>query len=149
MYRAATWRDQQRQSTARRACGVARCARLVSGPLRRAAGKAALLAMLISAASAQAAEPTRDGKASFEYHCGKCHDAAGTGTQMLTKRLGKEQALLEKRKGLTVDFVRNAVRHGVLSMPRITRVEVTDAELDAIARYLTSSARTRRSSTSP
>jgi mono/diheme cytochrome c family protein len=100
---------------------------------------------LIASATAHAA----DGKASFEYHCGKCHDAAGTGTQMLTKRLGKEQALLENRKGLTVDLVRHAVRHGVLSMPRITRVEVPDAELDAIARYLTSSARKRRSSTSP
>ena len=100
---------------------------------------------LIASATAHAA----DGKASFEYHCGKCHDAAGTGTQMLRKRLGKEQALLENRKGLTVDLVRHAVRHGVLSMPRITRVEVPDAELDAIARYLTSSARKRRSSTSP
>jgi mono/diheme cytochrome c family protein len=105
--------------------------------------------MLSAAVSAPAAEPAPDGKASFEYHCGKCHDAAGTGTQMLTKRLGKEQALLEKRKGLTAELVRNAVRHGVLSMPRITRVELPDAELDAIARYLTSSARTRRSSTSP
>jgi mono/diheme cytochrome c family protein len=103
-----------------------------------------VLLMFVSAAANAA-----DGKASFEYHCGKCHDAAGTGTQMLARRIGKEQALLENRKGLTIELVRNAVRHGVLSMPRITRVEVPDAELDAIARYLTSSARTRRSSTSP
>jgi mono/diheme cytochrome c family protein len=107
--------------------------------------RAVAVLLLVASATANAA----DGKASFEYHCGKCHDAAGTGTQMLTKRLGKEQALLEKRKGLTVELVRNAVRHGVLSMPRITRVELPDAELDEIARYLTSSARTRRSSTSP
>jgi mono/diheme cytochrome c family protein len=118
-------------------------------PLQHRAAKAMLLAMILGAAAAQAAEPVRDGKALFEYHCGKCHDAAGTGTQMLTRRLGKEQALLESRKGLTADLVRNAVRHGVLSMPRITRVELPDAELDAIARYLTASARTRRSSTSP
>jgi mono/diheme cytochrome c family protein len=106
--------------------------------------RALLVILLLASATAQA-----DGKASFEYHCGKCHDAAGTGTQMLTKRLGKEQALLEARKGLTVELVRNAVRHGVLSMPRITRVELPDTELDAIARYLTSSARKPRSSTSP
>jgi hypothetical protein len=68
---------------------------------------------------------------------------------MLARRVGKEQALLETRKGLTVELVRNAVRRGVLSMPRITRVELADAELDAIARYLTASARKPRSSTSP
>jgi mono/diheme cytochrome c family protein len=97
--------------------------------------RALLLCLLFASTAAHAA----DGKSLFEHHCGKCHDPGGTGTQMLTKRLGKEQALLENRKGLTIELVRNAVRYGILSMPRITRVEVPDAELEAIARYLTTS----------
>ncbi len=90
------------------------------------------LVLIVSAAAAHGA----DGKASFEYHCGKCHAPGGTGTFMLEKRFGKEQALLENRKELTVEFVKRTVRWGSLSMPRITRAEVPDAELDAIARYL-------------
>lgn len=90
------------------------------------------LVLITSAVAAQGA----DGKASFEYHCNKCHEAGGTGTIMLSKRFGKEQALLQDRKELSVDFVKQVVRRGSLSMPRITRAEVPDAELDAIARYL-------------
>ena len=33
-------------------------------------------------------------------------------------------------------YIKVVVRKGKLAMPRLTRVEVTDAELDAIARYL-------------
>jgi mono/diheme cytochrome c family protein len=94
--------------------------------------RALLVVLLIASASAQAA----DGKASFSHHCGKCHEPGGTGTIMLAKRFGQEQSLLQDRKGLTVEFVKHTVRWGSLSMPRITRVEVPDAELDAIARYL-------------
>jgi mono/diheme cytochrome c family protein len=104
----------------------------------RAAGQVVmrvlLAALLLACASAHAA----DGKASFDYHCGKCHAPGGTGTLMLTKRFGKDQSLLQDRKELTVESVRRTVRWGSLSMPRITRVEVPDAELDAIARYLVS-----------
>jgi mono/diheme cytochrome c family protein len=92
-----------------------------------------LVLLLFASAAADAA----DGKALFDYHCGKCHDAAGTGTVMLTKRFGKERALLQDRAEMTATFVKRAVRWGSLSMPRITRVEVPDAELDAIAAYLT------------
>jgi len=44
--------------------------------------------------------------------------------------------LLTNRKDLTVDFIKMVVRRGKLAMPRLTRVDVTDAELDAIAHYL-------------
>jgi mono/diheme cytochrome c family protein len=94
--------------------------------------RALFVLLLIASAAANAA----DGKTSFDYHCGKCHEPGGTGTLMLAKRFGKEQALLQDRKGLNLEFVKQTVRHGSLSMPRITRVEVPDAELEAIARYL-------------
>jgi len=75
-------------------------------------------------------------KAAFDTHCRKCHDVGGTGTFMLERRLGKDKALLETRTDLADAYIRHVVRNGVVSMPWISRVELTDAELDAIARYL-------------
>ena len=63
------------------------------------------------------------------------------GTNMLTKlRVMAGQppssGLLANRDDLTQSFVRIVVRTGVRAMPRLTRVEVTDAELAAIAAYI-------------
>ena len=70
--------------------------------------------------------------------CGLCHLAGGTGTFMLGRRLGAQQALLTERRDLRADYVRQVVRHGIVSMPRFTRVELPDEELTAIAAYLAS-----------
>lgn len=86
--------------------------------------------------SAQTPAQPIDGKAAFRHHCGKCHLENGTGTFMLGRRLGKENALLEGRKGIPAAYVRQIVRHGIFSMPRFTRIELSDRELDAIAGYL-------------
>ncbi len=94
---------------------------------------AALLCLLAWASHADTAADKR----AFDAHCVKCHGASGTGTFMLERRLGKDNAMLERRTDLAPELIRHAVRHGIVSMPAITRVEVTDAELDAIVRYLT------------
>lgn len=83
----------------------------------------------------------KDGAAVFSNRCGACHLAGGMGTNMLTKlrvMAGEppETGLLANRADLTQTFVKVVVRAGVRAMPRLTRVEVTDAELDAIARFL-------------
>lgn len=83
----------------------------------------------------------KDGAAVFSNRCGACHLAGGMGTNMLTKqRLAAgqppESGLLANRKDLTRTYVKAVVRRGKQAMPRLTRVEVTDAELDAIAGYL-------------
>lgn len=83
----------------------------------------------------------RDGEKAFSNHCGYCHLAGGMGTNLLTKQrmaLGEppENGLLTNRKDLTADYVKSVVRMGKVAMPRQTRVDVTDAELDAIAAYL-------------
>jgi mono/diheme cytochrome c family protein len=83
----------------------------------------------------------KDGAAVFSNRCGACHLAGGMGTNMLMKlRLQAGQppasALLANRTDLTRTYVKTVVRHGYLAMPRLTRVEVTDAELDEIANYL-------------
>jgi mono/diheme cytochrome c family protein len=83
----------------------------------------------------------KDGAALFSNRCGACHLPGGMGTNMLTKQrlmMGEspEKALLENRSDLTQGYVRVVVRAGRGAMPLLSRVEVTDAELDAIASYL-------------
>ncbi|MGA2189381.1 MAG: cytochrome c [Steroidobacteraceae bacterium] len=83
----------------------------------------------------------KDGEALFSNRCGACHLAGGMGTNLLTKeRVAAGQppdsGLLANRSDLTRTVVKIAVRDGKRAMPRLTRVDVTDAELDAIARYL-------------
>jgi len=78
----------------------------------------------------------QDGEGLFKARCGYCHLAGGTGTMMLERRLGKDKALLAERTDLDADYVKAVARHGLNSMPTITRVEVTDAELNRIAAFL-------------
>jgi hypothetical protein len=47
-----------------------------------------------------------------------------------------EKGLLANRADLTADYVKSVVRGGKMAMPRLSKVEVTDAELDSIAHYL-------------
>jgi len=47
-----------------------------------------------------------------------------------------ESGLLANRKDLTRTYVKAVVRRGKLAMPALTRVDVTDSELDAVAAYL-------------
>ncbi len=96
---------------------------------------AALCAAPAAAADLSAQDST--GRGLFLDRCGKCHLEGGTGTFMLGRRLGKDKALLEDRTDLNPGYVRRVVRHGVNSMPWFTPVELTDAELAAIAAYLT------------
>jgi mono/diheme cytochrome c family protein len=89
-----------------------------------------------------AAEPAApgaapDGKALFARRCGICHLADGGGTWMLERRLGKAQALLESRTDLQLPYIRLIARHGLNGMPRFTRVELPDSDLEAISAYLT------------
>lgn len=82
-----------------------------------------------------------DGEALFSNRCGSCHLAGGMGTNLLTKQrmmLGEppETGMLTNRTDLTADYVKAVVRQGKVAMPRLSRTEVTDAELDAIAVYL-------------
>lgn len=97
---------------------------------------AALAALLCVSSVYTNADQTSD-KQVFDARCTKCHGETGTGTFMLGRRLGKDQAMLESRTDLAPELIRHVVRNGIVSMPAITRVEVTDAELEAIVRHLT------------
>ncbi len=84
-----------------------------------------------------------EGNKLFHAKCGYCHLQGGTGTIMLGFRLGKDKALLENRTDLRPDYIRHVARAGIGSMPRLTRIEVPDSELDLIAAYLTRPASAR------
>jgi mono/diheme cytochrome c family protein len=47
-----------------------------------------------------------------------------------------DKGLLSNRTDLVPDYVKQVVRQGKNAMPPQTRVDVTDAELDAVAAYL-------------
>ena len=86
-------------------------------------------------------KPGGDGKVLFEVHCGYCHLLGGMGTNLLTKQrmmMGEtpDKGMLANRTDLTADYVKSVVRMGKGAMPAQTRVEVTDAELEAVSKYL-------------
>lgn len=66
--------------------------------------------------------------------CAMCHGPGGMGTGLLARRT--DQPLLEKRTDLTVDYVVQAARMGIGNMPAIPRGEVSDADINLIARHL-------------
>jgi mono/diheme cytochrome c family protein len=127
----------------------------------------AIALALLLAASARAEEPVsswttftphgnasapaliKRGQEAYQARCNLCHgripkDAApgfGTrmsGTEALAAKYGnKKPAVLEDRTDLTVDVVKYFVRHGSGIMPFFRKTEVSDADLDAMAAYLT------------
>lgn len=78
----------------------------------------------------------QDGERLYLRRCGVCHLDGGMGTMILARRVAPEQAKLQDRRDLRPDFVTRVVRQGQGGMPRLTPVDVTDAELQAIANYL-------------
>lgn len=90
-----------------------------------------------SALSGTAAPAAESDEAVYVRECALCHGPMGTGTLMLARRLGQDNAVLASRTNLTGPYVEYVMRHGLGSMPAITRVEVTDAQLQQIVRHLT------------
>lgn len=82
----------------------------------------------------------------YEKYCSSCHGAGpeerpGT-TALRAKYEGQLPALLSERTDLVADYVKYLVRNGISVMPRARKTEISDAELDAIAAYLTRDDRT-------
>ena len=90
---------------------------------------------LVPAAGFAAASP--DGKALYAERCGMCHQTIGMAVGILSRRPADASAgLLEDRPDLSALFVRTVVRSGIANMPRMPRAEISDAELAAVATYL-------------
>jgi mono/diheme cytochrome c family protein len=111
---------------------------------RHAAGVLAM-ALLLAGCAAPAARPTRP-EALFastaipvrDYSdaCGTCHDRGGFAVRVLTDRLGASQALIHQGTRLSPEAIRTIVRRGLGAMPAMSRIEVSDAELDRIVAYI-------------
>ena len=109
---------------------------------RRVVGAAAgCVAVLYSVAApaAQGVPAPRAPDPTFEQWCSHCHRSglymAGT-AGLQAKYQGAVPAVLEERTDLTPIVVRNFVRRGSNSMAPFRKTEISDAELDALARYL-------------
>lgn len=73
---------------------------------------------------------------SYADACAPCHDNRGFAVQVLTDRLGPEGAAIHQRTALPAETIRAIVRNGMGAMPAMSRVEVSDDELDEIAAFL-------------
>lgn len=104
----------------------------------------ALVAALTAAASAPLVASGADAPAlvpppprTFANACASCHDGGGFGVVVLRDRVGADRAVLRRRTDLTAGLIRVAVRNGIGAMPAMSKLEVSDVELDGIIAELT------------
>ena len=78
------------------------------------------------------------GQEVFQKWCYPCHGPGSDkpGTVSLEQR-GQKPAVLADRTDLNAPMIKTFVRHGVYYMPIFRKTEISDADLDAIAAYLT------------
>ena len=104
------------------------------------AGCALVLGVAAAPAVAQDhSEEHAAGRAVYTKWCAPCHDPGIThpGTHALTvKNQGVKSGVLLEWKDLPAATVKNLVRHGISVMPQFRKTEISDAELDALAKYL-------------
>jgi mono/diheme cytochrome c family protein len=112
--------------------------------MRRAGRVHALASVLISmlALPIMADEVTPEHGAGREVYlkwCAPCHTSGIThpGTHaLMTKYQGVKSGVLLEWTDLPANTVKYTVRHGISVMPQFRKTEISDAELDALARYL-------------
>ena len=98
-------------------------------------------ALLLGGSGLLQAQDLARGEAVYELWCAPCHAAdprkhPGTAAlQVLYK--GEKPAVLTERTDLTPELIRSFVRNGVSIMPFFRKTEISDADLDALAAWLT------------
>ena len=102
--------------------------------------------MVAAAAGSAAGQAGADASAGtgpedlFVQKCGHCHEADGWGSRNLAARVPPGEAQLRKRSALSASYVRYAVRYGIGSMPQFTPTDLSDADLEQLAKWLESGA---------
>ncbi len=109
--------------------------------MRNVTGTILVVAILSIAAPAMAVPDEAQielGHKVYDKWCFPCHGTGSgkPGTDSLKAR-GQNPAVLEERTDLSASAIKTYVRHGVLFMPTFRKTEISDAELDAVAAYLT------------
>ena len=102
----------------------------------------AILVLALSAGVATADDASltpqqQQGKRAYNHICVYCHSPGVWGTNRLSKRMDKEHAVLENRTDLSPALIQTVVRTGIGSMPPLRKSELSDADLAAVAAYLT------------
>ena len=103
------------------------------------AAAAAAAAVLMTTPVRADSEPGPAGRVVYDKWCAPCHDPGinHPGTHaLMAKYQGTKPAVLLERTDLPADVVKHFVRHGISVMPQFRKTEITDAELDALAAYL-------------
>lgn len=102
-----------------------------------------ILLMALAVSSPAAAQNAAHGKEVFDLWCYACHkplnqgDKPVAGTSSLQRKYdGKIPAALEQRTDLSPAFIKAIVRTGTKSMPFSRKTEISDADLDDLAAYL-------------
>jgi len=77
----------------------------------------------------------------FDRWCGDCHHTPdGPGSLALQRKYrGAVPAVLEQRTNLPPAYVKLVVRRGISFMPSFRKTEISDADLQLVATYLTPS----------
>ena len=105
-----------------------------------AAAVLALAAVLAGVARAgEPSDPYAGGRTVYTKWCAPCHDPGviHPGTNALTvKYKGVKPGVLLEWKDLQPETVKFLVRHGISVMPQFRKTEISDADLDALAKFL-------------
>jgi mono/diheme cytochrome c family protein len=91
------------------------------------------------ALTAEPSDSNMAGRAVYTKWCAPCHDPGviHPGTNALTaKYQGVKPGVLLEWKDLQPDTVRYLVRHGISVMPQFRKTEISDTDLDALAKFL-------------
>jgi mono/diheme cytochrome c family protein len=108
--------------------------------MSRAAGLALTALLLAGAGRAEEpSDPHAAGRAVYTKWCAPCHDPGvmHPGTNALTvKYKGVKPGVLLEWKDLQPETVKFMVRHGISVMPQFRKTEISDADLEALAGFL-------------
>jgi mono/diheme cytochrome c family protein len=105
---------------------------------------AIMVATLAGSPAGADSAPAPSGRAVYEKWCAPCHDPGinHPGTHaLMAKYQGTKPAVLLERTDLPASIVKHFVRHGISVMPQFRKTEISDAELDALAAFLSRNAK--------
>ncbi len=97
-----------------------------------------ILPLAVGVSAAQAGDAAR-GQQVFDTRCVFCH-GEGLGHpawQLLALKKGKDKAEIVGRSDLTPAYIKQVVRNGYIEMPPFRASEISNADLDALADYIT------------
>jgi (+)-pinoresinol hydroxylase len=113
-------------------------ARLTNGSSLAGLALAGIM-LVVTAKANEPSDPHAGGRAVYMKWCAPCHDPGiiHPGTNALTvKYKGVKPGVLLDWKDLQPETVKYMVRHGISVMPQFRKTEISDADLDALAKFL-------------